>query len=73
VPVKVGRINSQALGSTSEYVSTIKSRNSATIMCDVGGWIFDINVHSGDVVKKGQSLMEIDPRRQAASVSNWEA
>jgi RND family efflux transporter MFP subunit len=42
-------------------------------MSDVEGWIFDINVHSGDLVKKGQSLMEIDPRRQAATVSNWEA
>jgi len=73
VPVKVQRINSQELGSTSEYVATIKSRNSASIMSDVEGWIFDINVHSGDVVKKGQSLMEIDPRRQAATVSNWEA
>src|SRR5215469_12352329 len=73
VPVKVQRINSQELGSTSEYVATIKSRNSATMMSDVEGWIFDINVHSGDLVKKGQSLMEIDPRRQAATVSNWEA
>ena len=73
VPVKVQRINSQELGSTSEYVATIKSRNSATIMSDVEGWIFDINIHSGDLVKKGQSLMEIDPRRQAATVSNWEA
>lgn len=73
VPVKIQRINSQELGSTSEYVATIKSRNSATIMSDVEGWIFDINVHSGDLVKKGQSLMEIDPRRQAATVSNWEA
>jgi RND family efflux transporter MFP subunit len=71
--VKVQRINSQELGSTSEYVATIKSRNSATIMSDVEGWIFDINVHSGDLVKKGQSLMEIDPRRQVATVSNWEA
>ena len=31
------------------------------------------NVNSGDLVKKGQTLMEIDPRRQAATVSNWEA
>jgi RND family efflux transporter MFP subunit len=42
-------------------------------MSDVEGWIFAINVKSGDVVKKGQSLMEIDPRRQAATVSNWES
>ena len=73
MPVKVQQIGSQELGITSEYVATIKSRNSATIMSDVEGWIFDIYVHSGDVVKKGQSLMEIDPRRQAATVSNWES
>jgi RND family efflux transporter MFP subunit len=73
MPVKVQRIGSQEVGNTSEYVATIKSRNSATIMSDVEGWIFAINVKSGDLVKKGQSLMEIDPRRQAATVSNWES
>lgn len=73
IPVKVQRIGSQEIGNTSDYVATIKSRNSATIMSDVEGWIFAIHVKSGDLVKKGQSLMEIDPRRQAATVSNWEA
>ena len=73
VPVKVQRIGSQEIGNTSEYVATIRSRNSATIMSDVEGWIFAIHVRSGDLVKKGQSLMEIDPRRQAATVSNWES
>jgi RND family efflux transporter MFP subunit len=73
MPVKVQRIGSQEIGNTSEYVATIKSRNSATIMSDVEGWIFDINVKSGDLVKKGRSLMDIDPRRQAATVSNWES
>jgi len=73
MPVKVQRIGSQEIGNTSEYVATIKSRNSATIMSDVEGWIFAINVKSGDLLKKGQSLMEIDPRRQAATVSNWES
>ncbi len=73
MPVKVQRVGSQQIGNTSEYVATIKSRNSATIMSDVEGWIFAINVKSGDLVKKGQTLMEIDPRRQAATVSNWES
>ncbi len=73
MPVKVQQIGSQEIGNTSEYVATIKSRNSATIMSDVEGWIFAISVKSGDMVKKGQTLMEIDPRRQAATVSNWES
>jgi RND family efflux transporter MFP subunit len=73
MPVKVQRIGSQEIGNTSEYVATIKSRNSATIMSDVEGWIVAIRVKSGEQVKKGQSLMEIDPRRQAATVSNWES
>jgi RND family efflux transporter MFP subunit len=73
MPVKVQRIGSQQIGNNSEYVATIKSRNSATIMSDVEGWIVAIKVKSGEQVKKGQSLMEIDPRRQAATVSNWES
>src|SRR5450432_2634110 len=73
MPVKVQKIDSQQLGQASEYTATIKSRNSATIMSDVEGWIVAIYVKSGEVVKKGQSLMEIDPRRQAATVSNWES
>jgi RND family efflux transporter MFP subunit len=72
-PVKVQRIGSQEIGNTSDYVATIKSRNSATIMSDVEGWISAIHVKSGDRVKRGQSLIEIDPRRQAATVSNWES
>jgi len=73
MPVKVQKIGSQELGQSSDYTATIKSRNSATIMSDVEGWIFAVNVKSGDVVKQGQSLMEIDPRRQAATVANWES
>jgi len=72
-PVKVQRIGSQEIGNTSDYVATIKSRNSATIMSDVEGWISAIHVKSGDRVKRGQSLIGIDPRRQAATVSNWES
>ena len=73
LPVKVQTIASHDVGETSEYVATIKSRNSATIMSDVEGWIFAIHAHSGDFVKKGQTLMEIDPRRQQAAVSSLDS
>ena len=72
MPVKVQAVQAQPIGDASEYVATIKSRNSATIMSDVEGWIFDIHVHSGQMVKKGDTLMEIDPRRQRAAVSNYD-
>src|SRR6202789_639241 len=73
MPVKVQTVQDQSVGDASEYVATIKSRNSATIMSDVEGWIFYIHVHSGQVVKKGETLMEIDPRRQRAAVSNFDS
>ncbi len=73
MPVKVQTIATHDVGETSEYVATIKSRNSATIMSDVEGWIFAIQVHSGDFVKKGQTLMEVDPRRQQAAVSSLDS
>jgi len=72
-PVKVEKVQDQPIGDTSEYVATIKSRHSATIMSDVEGWIFGIHVHSGQLVKKGDTLMEIDPRRQQATVSNYDS
>src|SRR5580658_3753958 len=72
MPVKVAAVKDQPIGDASEYVATIKSRHSATIMSDVEGWIFGIRVHSGQLVKKGDTLMEIDPRRQRAAVSNFD-
>ena len=71
-PVKVQKVEDHPIGNSSEYVATIKSRNSATIMSDVEGWIFGIHVHSGQAVRKGDTLMEIDPRRQQATVSNYD-
>ncbi len=73
MPVKVQTVEPHEITDTSEYVATIKSRHSATIMSDVEGWIFDIHVHSGQFVKKGDTLMEIDPRRQQATVSNYDS
>jgi RND family efflux transporter MFP subunit len=73
MPVKVEAVATHDVADTAEYVATIKSRNSATIMSDVEGWIFAIHVHSGDFVKKGQTMMEIDPRRQQATVSSYDS
>jgi RND family efflux transporter MFP subunit len=54
-------------------VATIKSRRSATLQPQVSGILTQIRVHSGDHVRAGQALMEIDPRQQAATVASARA
>jgi RND family efflux transporter MFP subunit len=57
----------------SEYVATVKSLHSTTIQPQIDGQITQIVVKSGDRVKQGAPLMQIDPRRQQAAVSSQEA
>lgn len=73
MPVQTAVVTLQPVPQTSEYVATIKSRRSATLMPQVAGAITRIEVHSGDTVKAGQVLMEIDPRQQQAAVESVRA
>jgi RND family efflux transporter MFP subunit len=58
---------------TTEYVATLKSLRSTTIHPQIDGQITHILVKSGDRVRQGAPLMQIDPRRQQAAVSSQEA
>jgi RND family efflux transporter MFP subunit len=53
---------------TTEYVATLKSRDSAVIMPQVEGQITAIYVHSGACVSQGTPLMQIDPAKQQATL-----
>ena len=68
VPVKVQVIQSVPINDTTEYVATLKSRDSAVIMPQVEGMIVQIYVHSGDHVAPGAPLMQIDPAHQQAAL-----
>src|SRR5947209_4425652 len=61
------------LDDTTEYVATLKSLRSTAIQPQIDGQITKILVKSGDRVREGQALMQIDPRRQQAAVSSQEA
>jgi len=50
------------------YVATIKSRRTTTLQPQVDGRITRILVHSGQMVKAGDLLMQIDPLKQQAAV-----
>ena len=54
---------------SSEYVGVIKSRRSTTIQPQVEGIVRRIFVRSGDRVRAGQPLVQIDPEKQQASVT----
>jgi len=56
-----------------DYVATLKSLRSTTVQPQTDGQITRILVKSGDRVRQGAALMQIDPRRQQAAVSSQEA
>lgn len=71
--VQVSIAESKAIAETSEYLSVLKSRHSSIINPQVEGHITKIFVKSGDQVKTGDSLLQIDPLKQEATVGSQEA
>src|SRR6202171_3801507 len=73
MPVQVQVAKSQKIPDATEYLSILKSRHSATINPQVEGQITKIFVQSGDRVKVGTPLLQIDPLKQQATLSSQEA
>ncbi len=73
LPVQTAAVTLAPVAQSSEYVATIKSRRSASILPQVNGLLTQILVRSGDHVKAGQTLMEIDSRQQQAMVDSQRA
>ena len=73
LPVQTVTVSMSPVAQSSEYVATIKSRRSATLQPQVSGALTEIGARSGDRVKAGQVLMQIDPRQQQATVESQRA
>ena len=73
MPVRTAGVTMEPVPQGDTYMATIKSRRSATISPQVSGTLTEIMVHSGDHVRAGQALMQIDPRQQQAYVASLEA
>jgi RND family efflux transporter MFP subunit len=73
MPVQVQAVKAVSIPDTTEYLSALKSRHSANINPQVEGQVVRIFVKSGDRVKAGQALLQIDPLKQEATVSSQEA
>jgi RND family efflux transporter MFP subunit len=70
--VKIEVARSVPVRETTDYVATLKSRDTAILMPQVEGQITAIEVRSGDHVKRGTVLMHIDPLKQQATVTSQE-
>ena len=73
MPVAVASVTLSPVAQGDTYVATIKSRRSATLQPQVDGNLTRINAVSGETVKSGAVLMEIDPLKQIATVQQQEA
>jgi RND family efflux transporter MFP subunit len=71
--VEVVTLAEKPVESVTEYIGTVKSRRSTTIQPQVEGFLTRIVARSGDRVRQGAVLMEIDAGRQEAMVANLEA
>ena len=57
----------------SEFISTVRSLHSTTIQPQVDGRVTRIFVKSGDTVRAGSPILQIDPEKQTATVQNTES
>jgi len=73
LPVQTVTVASSPVPNSDEYVATIKSRRSATLSPQVDGNLTAILAHSGQHVKAGQVLMQIDASKQEATVAAQKA
>jgi RND family efflux transporter MFP subunit len=72
-PVEIHVVESKSIAQTTEYLSLLKSRHSASINPQVEGYITKIFVKSGERVEAGAALLQIDPLKQQATVNSQEA
>ncbi|MEO6418308.1 MAG: efflux RND transporter periplasmic adaptor subunit [Polyangiaceae bacterium] len=73
VPAKVQPAIGGEVAVFSEYVGQVRSRDSAVIVSQVSAYVSSIMVHSGDHVRAGAPLLQLDPRRQSATFAGAQA
>ena len=73
MPVQIEAVKSVPLRDATEYVGVLRSRQSVQIQPLVEGHVSKILVTSGDEVQPRAPLIDIDPSRQRAAVSNQRA
>ena len=71
--VQIVTLEQKPVEQASEFIATLKSLRSTTVQPEVEGFVTRIFVKSGDRVRPGMPLVQIDPQKQQASVRSTEA
>lgn len=71
--VKIQTLEPKPIERASEFIATVKSLNSTTVQPQVDGRVTRIFVKSGDHVRAGAPLLQIDPEKQVATVHSTES
>lgn len=72
-PVKVITVQAQLVPDATDYLATLRSRNASVLQPQVEGEVVKIFARSGEKIEAGEPILEIDPRKQQATVNNQEA
>jgi RND family efflux transporter MFP subunit len=70
MPVEVVTLADEPIQDASEYLAQLVSRTQVAIYPQVSGVVTSILVKPGQRVTEGASLLQIDPRRESANLSN---
>jgi RND family efflux transporter MFP subunit len=70
LPVEVVTLADVPIQDASDYLAQLVSRTQVAIYPQVSGVVTSILVKPGQVVKEGTALLQIDPRRESANLSN---
>ena len=73
MPVEIVTLTATPVEQTTEFVASLKSRNSTTIQPEVEGFITRIAVRSGQRVDRGALLFEIDSAPQQAALGSLQS
>jgi RND family efflux transporter MFP subunit len=73
MPVEMVTLEPKPVEQVGEFVGTVKSRRSTTIQPQAEGFLTRIRVKSGDRVKPGTVMFDIDATSQQATVASFES
>ena len=73
MPVEIVTLSAKPVEQTSEFVASLKSRRSSTIQPEVEGFLTRIAVRSGQNVRQGEVLFEIDSATEQVALASLQS